>query len=1184
MVRAKKSKKATSIATNNGPARIAMKAGGRNGDSVQKSIAADGVACHGESSRFRRFLCGGVFMRRHVYGIIGTLLLVLLALSAPSFANAQDLTVGPYTKGSSVGSFSFDQYEARVFSTSGSPSQKTIQHMMQCEYPSYLITHHEDTSEGFDNAIAAWRGIHSATDPEKISQYILDEKGYCEAIIFSVFLSAGENEDLGMKIFGEVNSEVGFLSSTMDQWVRAADQIDFATSMKNLSFSDRRQLREDFEAVFKSNHPVLSDFSECASAIDAAFEVCDTVGDSVRLMVNLVQLVELSDGMKTVLQTMADQCSDSVMKAALNECAASMQSAEAAINISMVSTASGQAINVASAAVSDVVLLAVEANPYAAAFMKGARVGDLIGTTICNTCFSTDETIEQYVKMKYLDRFIATLRATTASLQSEYQSSPSEATADAYLAAVESLFSACKLGCDFASNFASILYTDTVLIWSSSGQGTYSVFMNKVASIKSSYEQMWQGLLVNAKCELEADDPALFEELFGGDAGSVHVQGISFAQDEITMDMEYSVLWLPAAVVSPSDATNKKVEYSSSDPSVLEIESGTQSCRLHKEGTVTVFATSHDGGYIASMVVHVADHAQETAAIDSGRCGQNAFWELDENHQLYIYGDGEMYDYSVFGGPWGSEAKHVFIGGGIASIGDGAFYSFDDLESVSIGVGVKEIGNDSFSGCRKLKQVEMPRSIEAIGDRAFDFCDQLSTISIGPCVKRIGQSAFGRCKQLTVRIDSESALESIGPSAFSCCRMELFSFPESLKEIGSYAFEENSFKSITLPANVSTIGEGAFSYCTNMESVTLPNGGNYKTIEADTFRSCVSLKKVAIPASVETIADGTLGREDAFGVWHDIYDHIENPYRYYEGGAFSKCESLEKIEFEAGSKLVHLGSGAFFECLSLSRIELPPSLKAVGEHAISIRYRAPKKMEITIPASVESIGARGIDLPCFTDLTIRCQYGSVAHKYALSLLSSWDPSYKSCFHLVLYDSTGRTVRAIDSANIYGLEDKSYTGKRLRQNLRVEVEGETLVEGVDYVAEYKGNVDVGTATVTVIGRGNFVGSKSVTYTIAKAANKATAAKVTVKKTLKANVLKKKAATVALPKATASFGTAKWKVVNKDKKKVLTLKNGKVKVKKGAKKGAYTIKLKAAVVGTANYSAASTKVVTVKVTVK
>jgi hypothetical protein len=104
------------------------------------------------------------------------------------------------------------------------------------------------------------------------------------------------------------------------------------------------------------------------------------------------------------------------------------------------------------------------------------------------------------------------------------------------------------------------------------------------------------------------------------------------------------------------------------------------------------------------------------------------------------------------------------------------------------------------------------------------------------------------------------------------------------------------------------------------------------------------------------------------------------------------------------------------------------------------------------------------------------------------------------------------------------------------------------------------------------------------TFEKADNSAKAAKTKIKKTFKKKALKKKAKTFKLPKVTTKHGTAKWKVTKKDKKKVLSLSGKKIKVKKGAKKGKYTIKLKATVAETKDYKAASTKVVTVKVTVK
>ena len=60
---------------------------------------------------------------------------------------------------------------------------------------------------------------------------------------------------------------------------------------------------------------------------------------------------------------------------------------------------------------------------------------------------------------------------------------------------------------------------------------------------------------------------------------------------------------------------------------------------------------------------------------------------------------------------------------------------------------------------------------------------------------------------------------------------------------------------------------------------------------------------------------------------------------------------------------------------------------------------------------------------------------------------------------------------------------TYTGKALEPAVTVTLGGRTLVAGTDYTLSYKDNVGPGTATVTVTGKGNFTGSKSVSFAIA-----------------------------------------------------------------------------------------------------
>ena len=65
---------------------------------------------------------------------------------------------------------------------------------------------------------------------------------------------------------------------------------------------------------------------------------------------------------------------------------------------------------------------------------------------------------------------------------------------------------------------------------------------------------------------------------------------------------------------------------------------------------------------------------------------------------------------------------------------------------------------------------------------------------------------------------------------------------------------------------------------------------------------------------------------------------------------------------------------------------------------------------------------------------------------------------------------------------------TYTGKALKpkETVKMKVGGSTvtLVKGTDYTVTYKNNKDVGTATVTVKGKGNFTGTLTLTFEIVK----------------------------------------------------------------------------------------------------
>ena len=88
--------------------------------------------------------------------------------------------------------------------------------------------------------------------------------------------------------------------------------------------------------------------------------------------------------------------------------------------------------------------------------------------------------------------------------------------------------------------------------------------------------------------------------------------------------------------------------------------------------------------------------------------------------------------------------------------------------------------------------------------------------------------------------------------------------------------------------------------------------------------------------------------------------------------------------------------------------------------------------------------------------------------------------------------TGSTEKTftINSAEISGctfapIADVTYNTNAHTPEVTVAISGRTLEADKDYTVSYASNVNAGTATVTVTGKGNFTGSANTTFTIAKA---------------------------------------------------------------------------------------------------
>ena len=192
---------------------------------------------------------------------------------------------------------------------------------------------------------------------------------------------------------------------------------------------------------------------------------------------------------------------------------------------------------------------------------------------------------------------------------------------------------------------------------------------------------------------------------------------------------------------------------------------------------------------------------------------------------------------------------------------------------------------------------------------------------------------------------------SIGTAAFSrCTGLTSVTIPNSVTSIGNYAFGNcTGLNSITIPNSVTSIGNETFQGCTGLTSVTI--GNSVTSIGEYAFMGCSSLTSITIPNSVTSI-----GYQAFYECTHLTSIIIPNSVTTIGNNAFQNCSGL--ISVVIGNSVTRIGSHTFRCCSNLTSVTIPNSVTSIGTSAF---YSCSSLTSVTIPNSVTSIGQSAFD-------------------------------------------------------------------------------------------------------------------------------------------------------------------------------------------------------------------------------
>ena len=451
----------------------------------------------------------------------------------------------------------------------------------------------------------------------------------------------------------------------------------------------------------------------------------------------------------------------------------------------------------------------------------------------------------------------------------------------------------------------------------------------------------------------------------------------------------------------------------------------------------------------------------------------------------------------------------------------------NEVTEIIIEEGITGINDRLTRSFKNAISVTLPNSLEYIGEKTFYCFTKLETVTIpdNSKLKYVYTSAFEKCTSLK-SINLPKGLESIYSRAFiSCSNLTNLTLPSTLKRIDELAFSDGPrFKNneLTVPKGVTTITSRSFDNIKDLKTINVENG--VTTIEKYAFADNDSLTRVNLPSSITSVANTACKyyNEEKYSTCDIYIDKYKGSIPCYSnwgttGTIYWKARDFKNttdntVVISDVADQTYTGSLiAPNITVSCNDVELVKDTdytvsysnnKNVGTATISITgigdYTGTITKNFNIVArdisdtTIGSIPNQTYTGNSISALPVITYNGATLTKgtdYTLTYSNNVNVGTgtvtitgKGNFKGTTSKTFSISARAMSDTSVANVSSQTYTGNGISPLPTITYNNKTLKKDTDYTLSYSNNINAGTATITITGKGNFTGTTSKTFSI------------------------------------------------------------------------------------------------------